>query len=135
MLSSPDANVSAVVIFSKSYCPHSKRAKQLLLEIYNINPKPLVVELDMLGEKVPQSADPNDESHVTLGRALQDLLGEISGRKTVPNIMVGGSHSIGGNDKIWELHEAGLLAEEIKKLGGRKVVSVDVHDSEDDGHR
>lgn len=89
----------------------------------------------MLGEKVPQSADPDDESHVTLGKALQDLLGEISGRKTVPNIMVGGSHSIGGNDKIWELHEAGLLAEEIKKLGGRKVVSVDVHDSEDDGQR
>lgn len=123
------------MIFSKTYCPHSKRAKQLLLEVYNINPKPYVVELDMLGEKVPQSADPHDESHVTLGKALQDLLGEISGRRTVPNIMVGGSHSIGGNDKIWELHEAGLLAEEIKKLGGRKVVSVDVQDSEDDGQR
>lgn len=89
----------------------------------------------MLGEKVPQSADPNEESHITLGKALQDLLGEVSGRKTVPNIMVGGSHSIGGNDKIWELHEAGLLAEEIRKLGGRKIVSVDVHDSEDDGQR
>lgn len=123
------------MIFSKTYCPHSKRAKQLLLEVYNINPKPLVVELDMLGEKVPQSAQPGDESSVTLGKVLQELLGEISGRRTVPNIMVGGSHSIGGNDKIWELHEAGLLAEEIKKLGGRKVVSVDVHDSEDDGQR
>lgn len=89
----------------------------------------------MLGEKVPQSAQPGDESSVTLGKVLQELLGEISGRRTVPNIMVGGSHSIGGNDKIWELHEAGLLADEIKKLGGRKVVSVDVHDSEDDGQR
>ena len=122
------------MIFSKSYCPHSKRAKQLLLEIYDIIPKPVVVELDVLGPTIPQSVD-SDEPPVQLGKALQELLGETTGRRTVPNIMVGGRHSIGGNDKIWELHEAGLLAEEIKKLGGRKIVSVDVHDSEDDGQR
>ena len=61
-----------------------------------------------------------------LGRVMQDVLGGMTGRRTVPNIMVGGVHSIGGNDKIWELHEKGLLAEEIRKLGGRKVTEVDV---------
>lgn len=131
------------MIFSKSYCPHSKKAKHLLLEIYNINPKPTVVELDLLTEHIPISphhASPDDSEHdshskVTLGKALQDLLAEITGRRTVPNIVVGGGHSIGGNDLIWEMHGSSLLAEEIKKYGGRKVISVDLYDSETDGAR
>ncbi|KAK5092315.1 hypothetical protein LTR70_005591 [Exophiala xenobiotica] len=130
---------SPVVIFSKSYCPHSRRAKQLLLDIYKINPEPLVVELDLLGEHVSSSShhdsssDPDNEEHPrkTLGRALQDLLTERTGRRTVPNIVVGSAHSIGGNDNLWEMHESGTLAEEIKKFGGRRVISVDVHDTED----
>ncbi|KAK5073936.1 hypothetical protein LTR64_006924 [Lithohypha guttulata] len=121
-----------VVIFSKSYCPHSKKAKHLLLEVYKINPKPVVVELDMLGEHVPSSPSEDlahdDHNKITLGKALQDLLAEITGRKTVPNIVVGGGHSIGGNDNIWEMHETGHLAEEIKKFGGRRIVSVDVQE-------
>jgi len=128
------------VIFSKSYCPHSRRAKQLLLEIYKIDPKPVVVELDMLGEHIPTSshheaisdADHEEHSKKTLGKALQELLAEKTGRRTVPNIVVGGMHSIGGNDNIWALHESGTLAEEIKRFGGRKVVSVDVHETEDE---
>lgn len=126
-----------VVIFSKSYCPHSRRAKQLLLEVYNIVPKPLVVELDMLGERVPTIDDslaPLDDEHknhgMTLGKALQELLAEITGRKTVPNIVVGGHHSIGGNDRIWDMHEMGALADTIKKFGGRKIVSVDVNEED-----
>lgn len=117
-----------VVIFSKSYCPHSKRAKHLLLEVYNIVPKPLVVELDMLGERIPTVDDPHGGA--TLGKALQELLAEITSRRTVPNIVVGGHHSIGGNDKIWEMHEDGSLADTIKSYGGVKITSVDINDKE-----
>ncbi|KAJ6150810.1 hypothetical protein N7470_007404 [Penicillium chermesinum] len=52
-----------VIIFSKSYCPHSKRAKTILLEGYEISPKPYVVELDQ---------------H-RLGADLQSLLAETTG--------------------------------------------------------
>ena len=131
------------MIFSKSYCPHSRRAKQLLLEVYEIDPKPLVVELDMLGEHVPSSprhgssSDPDHEEHAkkTLGKALQDLLAQKTGRRTVPNIVVGSAHSIGGNDNLWDMHNSGTLAEEIKKFGGRRVISVDVHDTEEDSQK
>ncbi len=94
----------------------------------------------MLAEHIPSAShhdSPSDPDHgehgqKTLGQALQELLAERTGRRTVPNIVVGSAHSIGGNDNIWELHESGTLAEEIKKFGGRRVISVDVHDTEDD---
>lgn len=38
---------SPVVIFSKSGCPYSKAAKELLLKKYTITPEPFVVELDL----------------------------------------------------------------------------------------
>ena len=88
-----------------------------------------------MGEHIPSSPADDHGSKKTLGKALQELLGEITGRKTVPNIMIGGAHSIGGNDKIWAMHEQGILAEEIKKFGGRKVIGVDVFDNEHEGVR
>jgi len=97
----------------------------------------------MLGEHIPSSShydsspDSEHEEHSrkTLGKALQELLAERTGRRTVPNIVVGSAHSIGGNDNIWEMHESGTLAEEIKKFGGRRVVSVDVNETEGDGKK
>lgn len=93
-----------VVIFSKSYCPYSKRAKGILLDKYTIDPKPFVVELD---------------EH-PIGSALQDLLLEKTGRRTVPNILVNGV-SIGGSDQIVDLDEHDKLAAKIQELGERKV--------------
>ncbi|EOO03382.1 putative glutaredoxin-c4 precursor protein [Phaeoacremonium minimum UCRPA7] len=95
---------SPVIIFSKSYCPYSKRAKGLLLEKYNIDPAPYVVELD---------------EH-PLGPQIQTRLGEMTGRRTVPNIMVNGK-SIGGSDDIAELDRNHDLVEKIKTLGGKRV--------------
>jgi len=97
----------------------------------------------MLGEHIPSSlhhdetldSDHEEHGRKTLGKALQELLAERTGRRTVPNIVVGSAHSIGGNDNIWEMHESGILAEEIKKFGGRRVIRVDVNDSEDDGKK
>ncbi|OAA64891.1 Glutaredoxin domain protein [Cordyceps fumosorosea ARSEF 2679] len=93
-----------VVIFSKTYCPHSRRAKGILLEKYLISPRPEVVELD---------------EH-PLGSDLQDLLLGLTGRRTVPNVLVHGT-SIGGADDIVELDNTGQLVSKIQELGKRKV--------------
>ncbi|KAI1342441.1 thioredoxin-like protein [Xylariaceae sp. FL0016] len=95
---------SPVIIFSKSYCPYSKRAKGVLLEKYAIDPAPYVVELD---------------EH-KLGKQLQSKLGEMTGRKTVPNIMINGK-SIGGGDDIAELDSQKTLIDKFKSMGGKRL--------------
>jgi glutaredoxin len=96
-----------VIIFSKSYCPYSKKAKTILLHQYKINPPPYVVELDQ---------------H-PLGPALQAALAKSTGRQTVPNVLING-RSIGGGDDIESLHQRGKLANTIKSMGGKRVVEV-----------
>lgn len=101
---SPKLTFCAVIIFSKSYCPFSKRAKGLLLEKYSIIPEPHVVELD---------------EH-PMGSYLQDQLLEMTGRRTVPNIMVNGV-SIGGADDIIDMDNADKLVGKIVDLGSNRV--------------
>lgn len=121
---------SPMIIFSKSYCPHSKRAKQLLLHMYDIKPAPYVVELDEMTELVPRPKkstaddgdDDDDDSGVTLGRKLQDLLASLTGRGTVPNIMIN-TKSIGGASEVVGMHQEGTLLAKIKELGGKRIVS------------
>ncbi|KAI0965676.1 thioredoxin-like protein [Xylaria arbuscula] len=95
---------SPVVIFSKSYCPYSKKAKGILLEKYIIEPTPYVVELD---------------EH-PLGSELQDLLAQKTGRRTVPNIMIHGK-SVGGSDDIAGLDTRKTLIDKFKSMGGKKI--------------
>ncbi|CAM1507140.1 Fc.00g067810.m01.CDS01 [Cosmosporella sp. VM-42] len=95
---------SPVIIFSKSYCPYSKRAKGLLLEKYLITPDPYVVELD---------------EH-PLGPSLQDELLQTTGRRTVPNVMINGV-SIGGADDIVALDNDDDLVAKILELGNKRV--------------
>ncbi|KIW12940.1 hypothetical protein PV08_08127 [Exophiala spinifera] len=117
---------SPVIIFSKSYCPYSKRAKTLLLETYTIEPTPYVVELDLMTEPVAVSytrEEDDDTPPPSVGRKLQDLLASLTGRRTVPNIMIN-TRSLGGSDDIASMHEKGTLIDEIKKLGGKRIVSV-----------
>lgn len=95
---------SPVIIFSKSYCPYSKRAKGILLEKYSIQPAPYVVELDQ---------------H-PLGPLIQQKVGEMTGRKTVPNILVNGK-SIGGGDEITQLDSTSKLITTIKFYGDKRV--------------
>jgi len=94
----------AVIIFSKTYCPHSRKAKDIILTKYNITPLPFVVELD---------------EH-PLGRGLQAELASITGRKTVPNVLINGK-SIGGGDDVEKLHLEGKLIETVKSMGGKRV--------------
>ncbi|KAI2620625.1 glutaredoxin [Hypomontagnella submonticulosa] len=95
---------SPVVIFSKTFCPYSKRAKGVLLEKYSIDPAPYVVELD---------------EH-PLGKQLQARLGVVTGRKTVPNIMINGK-SVGGSDEIAELDSRKTLIDKFKSVGGKRL--------------
>lgn len=93
-----------VIIFSKSYCPFSKRAKGVLLEKYLIEPPPYVVELDQ---------------H-PLGPKLQARLKETTGRGTVPNIMISGK-SIGGGDDVSAMDNDKTLAANIKSTAAQKI--------------
>lgn len=87
---------SPVIIFSKSGCPYSKAAKELLLKKYTITPEPFVVELDLH----PHGAD------------LQKHIGSVTGRRTVPNIHIQGV-SRGGCDDFRALEEQGKLVANV----------------------
>jgi glutaredoxin 3 len=91
-----------IVIFSKSYCPYCRRAKGVFEELKQ---KPFVVELD-------QREDGSD---------IQDALGEIVGRRTVPQVFINGKH-LGGSDDTIEAYESGELA---------KLLGIDGSDKSD----
>ncbi|KAK5168037.1 uncharacterized protein LTR77_006605 [Saxophila tyrrhenica] len=97
-----------IIVFSKSYCPFSKKAKHILLDLYNISPPPYVVELDQ---------------H-ELGPGLQKALEKMTGRRTVPNVLVNG-RSIGGGDDIEELHVSDKLMSTISTMGGKRIMKVE----------
>lgn len=103
---------SPMIIFSKSYCPHSKKAKHILLEKYNIVPRPYVVELDLnpMGEK------------------LQAFLHKSTGRRTVPDVLLMGK-SIGGGDEMQELDETDALVTKVREMGGSRVTEVEHRDA------
>lgn len=96
-----------IIIFSKSYCPFSKKAKNILLSRYTITPPPYVVELDL---------------H-PLGAGLQAALKKSTGRRTVPNVLINGK-SIGGGDDVAALDETGTLEVKVKELGGKRIMEV-----------
>lgn len=94
-----------VIIFSKTYCPYSQKAKHILLDKYSIVPKPHVEELDI--------------NH--LGARLQSALLKMTGRRTVPNILINGK-SVGGGDDIAALDSSDKLVEKIKEMGGKRIM-------------
>ena len=120
---------SPIIIFSKTYCGFSRKAKNLLLKKYNITPTPYVVELDLM--TTPISSKHDDGDHITLGAALQNLLASLTGRKTVPNIMIN-AQSIGGADDVLRMDGDGTLVEMVRKMGGKRVVGVERVDEEDE---
>ncbi|KAK9454463.1 thioredoxin-like protein [Dipodascopsis uninucleata] len=95
---------SPVVIFSKSYCPHSRFVKDLLSQQYKFSPAPVVRELDL-------------DEH---GHEIQNVLNKVSGRRTVPNVFVAGK-SLGGGDEMRALHKSGSLVQSFKRQGGKKL--------------
>jgi glutaredoxin 3 len=92
-----------VAVFSKSYCPYCRAAKQLLSDS---GAKFFAIELDQVGMYTIQG----DGWFVRLwwwltavvlddGSAIQSTLGEMTGQTTVPNIFIAKKH-IGGNSDL-----------------------------------
>ena len=50
------------------------------------------------------------------GQQMQDMLAEITGQRTVPNVFIGGKH-VGGNDATQALFRAGTLTPLLKGAG------------------
>ena len=88
---------NACVVFSKTVCPHCKRAKACLDDI---GAEYKVVELD-------SASDP---------AGFAAALVAMTGRRTVPNVFVGGQ-SIGGADDTLALHAQDKLAALLDKAG------------------
>jgi glutaredoxin 3 len=95
---------AGVVLFSKSYCPYCRKAKQALL---SIGISPVVVELD----------ERND------GREIQVALLQMTKQRTVPSAWLNGKH-IGGGDDVVNGVKSGLFsavkAGEVKQLAEAK---------------
>jgi len=92
-----------IVVFSKTYCPFSKRAKALL-ETYKLTPPPKIIEVDLRSD----------------AGILKQLLGRLTGRTTFPNVLLTrkiDGMSIGGSDDIHELHENGELKDILQQAG------------------
>ncbi|OQR84606.1 hypothetical protein ACHHYP_13150 [Achlya hypogyna] len=89
----------SVVMFGKTTCPYCKKAKAILKEI---KAEVHVVELDLLPPGVASQ--------------YQDMLEALTGRRTVPNILLNGK-SIGGGDDVEALHQAQKLAPMVQKIG------------------
>lgn len=98
---------SPIIIFSKTFCPFSRKAKTILLKQYKIVPPPYVVELN---------------EH-PLGPALQAALAKSTSRRTVPNVLINGK-SIGGGDDVEALHQRGKLIDTVKSMGAKRIVEV-----------
>ena len=81
-------------MFSKTDCPHCKKAKALLTDMgveFKAN------DLDQMPEEGP---------------AIIFALNQQTGRTSVPNVFVKGE-SLGGNDELQELASEGKLEEKL----------------------
>jgi len=75
------------------------------LDKYSIVPAPHVEELDV--------------NH--LGAKLQAALLKMTGRRTVPNVLINGK-SIGGGDDIAALDQSDKLVAKIQEMGGKRIM-------------
>ncbi|CAL9068087.1 unnamed protein product [Musa banksii] len=87
-----------IAIFSKSYCPYSLRAKRVFSELQE---KPFVIELDLRDD----------------GREIQNVLLDLVGRYTVPQVFINGQH-VGGSDETLDA----LANGQLQKLLGKSSI-------------
>jgi glutaredoxin-related protein len=64
-----------------------------------------------------------------MGARLQARLGELTNRRTVPNILINGV-SIGGGDEIANLRQTNTLIDKVNDLGAKKITQVEVKEAE-----
>ncbi|CAG9817797.1 unnamed protein product [Phaedon cochleariae] len=83
-----------IVIFSKTSCPYCKLAKEVF---------------DKLNAKYTEITLENRDD----GEAIQSILGEMTGARTVPRVFVNGK-CIGGGSDVKALHQKGELQKMIQ---------------------
>jgi len=88
-----------VIVFSKTYCPYSKKAKAILAE-YPLKKAPKFIEADLRPD----------------GAKFKSLLTRLTGQATFPNVVINGK-AIGGADRTTILHESGKLRKLLQKAG------------------
>jgi len=88
-----------VIVFSKTYCPYSKKAKELLAS-YDISPPAKIVEVDLREDN----------------ESLKIILQRLTNHGTFPNIFIAG-RSIGGSDDLQRLHESNDLVSLLTDAG------------------
>ncbi|KAJ7267662.1 thioredoxin-like protein [Mycena haematopus] len=88
-----------LVVFSKSYCPYSKRAKALLAT-YELSPPPKIIEVDLRDDATQ----------------VKTVLTRLTRHGTFPNIIVRGK-SIGGSDNLQALHADKSLRHMLEGAG------------------
>jgi len=98
-----------VVIFSKTYCPYSRRAKHILAQ-YPIIPHPYVVEVDIR----------DDAEDVKMA------LFKFTYQATFPNIFVNG-RSLGGSEELVILSTTGKLEELLIEAGAVKDTKTELY--------
>jgi len=91
--------LNPLIVFSKTYCPFSQKAKRLLAS-YDISPAPRIIEVDTRDD----------------GPLLKRLLGRFTAHNTFPNIVLRGN-SLGGSDDLQKLHAEGELRKLLEKEG------------------
>ncbi|KAL9659372.1 hypothetical protein QQ045_024178 [Rhodiola kirilowii] len=85
-----------ITIFSKSYCPYCARAKHIFSQLQE---QPYVVELDLRDD----------------GFQIQEVLLDLVGRRTVPQIFVNGKH-IGGSDDLSAAVQSGKMQSLLRSV-------------------
>jgi len=86
-----------VAVFSKSYCPYCKAAKETLSKA---GATYYALELDQIDD----------------GSELQNALQELTDQRTVPNIFIGQNH-IGGNSDLQSKSKEGELKQLLAEAG------------------
>ena len=100
---------NAVVVYSKSWCPYCRQAKQTLSEF---GTSFQAYELDQIGMSLVQRCD----WHVDNGEEIQAYLAQKTGQRTVPNIFIEQKH-IGGNSDLQTLKSKGTLKNLVVSAG------------------
>ena len=91
-------SLQKVVVFSKSWCPFCIEANELLQSLGG--DEVAVIQLD-------QRRD---------GSSIQSELASLTGRRTVPNVFIGGEN-VGGCDDVKALHRRGKLVKKLQQAG------------------
>jgi len=90
----------ALLVVSKTFCPHCKRTKQVL-DGYKMNPD----KFKWLDIDIRSDMD-----------AIQSQMKQITGGSSVPRVFIGGKF-VGGADDTVAAHKSGKLEQMLKEAG------------------